>query len=169
MKKNKLIISVFVLLLYISVYGQKNNNLYNQNSDNIIIQNSNITSKPNFVDIDTLSYLKINKLIFYQTPIEFYKGNLIDTCFVPDWYKAYCLLYNTDFFRKNPVEALAYLHKSCNITTTIEISQMINDSSLIKRRKFWYQEVPYDYAFGEIWLTYKETNQDFVLVLCKNS
>jgi len=156
-------------MLFIPVYGQNENDSQNQNSNNSSTKSSHISSMPNFVDIDTLSYLKINKLIYYQTPIEIYKGNLVDTLFVPDWYKAYCLLYNVDFFRKNPVEALNYLHKSCSITTTKEISQIINDSSLIKRRNFWYKEVPYDYVFGEIWLTYKETNQDFILVLCKNS
>jgi len=158
-KTNILIISVFFMLPFISTCSQNQNNTPNKNSGSGI-------SKLNFVDIDTVSHIQINNLIYYKTPIEIFKGKLENIDYIPAWFESYLIGQNLE---KDTKVILKYLHKSCGIKTESEIQTIVNDSNNIKRLIKLNDIAPYNYILGEVWLKDKTSNQDFVIVLSKVS
>ena len=161
-KTNRLIISILFIPAFFSAYGQNQNNSHNQNSG----IGSSISSKLNFVDIDTISHIKINNLIYYKTPIEIFKGKIVDTNYIPDWYESYLIGQNLE---KDTNVILKYLHKSCGIKSESGIENIVNDSNNIKSLETLNNVAPYNYILAEVWLTEKTSNQDFVIVLSKKS
>ncbi|MFZ4456858.1 MAG: hypothetical protein ACOYOT_11630 [Bacteroidales bacterium] len=113
--------------------------------------------------LDSLSYIKIDKVIYYQTPIEIYDDSLIsNNGFIPDWYPAFQVSRNSQRFKDNPQEVLKYLHGSIQMSEA-QILDVINN------RKHKVSPMPYRYVFGEVWFTYLASGLKIVVTLSKSN
>jgi len=126
------------------------------------------------VDIDTLSYLKIDKVIYYKNPIELEYHVLTDTTFIPAWYNAYCVNSNIEHFTDYTKDAIKYFHKDMGVTKSMlqnyynEVKASGGTKDRIKsNEKFLFNS--YLYIYGEIWLTLKKTGEQYVLIKGLNS
>jgi len=144
----KMFIAVIMLLLYVQSLAQA--------------QFSSSQKYKTSKSLDSLSYIQIDKVIYYQTPLEMYYGKLTSDKYEPDWYNAYCTNENADRFKNNPQEVLKYLHSSINMTDTEKVN-------VIKYHKPKPFIVPYSYFFGEVWLTHKLTGEKIVIVFEKDN
>lgn len=149
--------SSFVLLLIYTIIFIAKTEAQNQ-------LNSVKTNMVRKADIDTLSNIKINKLVFYQHPLCFENDSLKDlTSYVPDWYKAYYATFNSEKFEFRIDELLGLFHSTKGITKELAIDNM---KEIKKSGPSKYQLMfPYQYFFGEIWLTYLKTGEQMVLVM----
>ena len=149
--KKKMLIVVYILLL----------TLFNTQSF-AQTQSSLFQKYKSSKSIDSLSYLQIDKVIYYQTPIETYLGKLMSDQYEPEWYNAYCANMNADRFKSTPQEVLKYLHKSINLTDSdkVNIIKHPNNKSFM---------VPYSYFFGEVQVTHKATGEKIIIVFGKDN
>ena len=113
--------------------------------------------------LDSLSYIQVDKVIYYQTPLEMYCSKLTSDQFEPDWYNAYCTNENPLRFKNNPNEALKYIHSSIKKTD----SEIVNIIRYPRPRPDFL--LPYSYFFGEVRLTYKPTNEKIIIVYEKDN
>jgi len=114
------------------------------------------------VSIDTLTYLKIDKLIFYQDPLEFKYGSIVESSYMPEWYKAYCANSNYEYFKNYPQEAVHFFHSKSGVTEEKLAEHMKNTEAKGGLKKSM-ELLPYSYFFGEIWLTYLKTGEQIVI------
>ncbi len=118
------------------------------------------------VDIDTLSYLKIDKTIFYKDPIELEYNLLTDTTFIPAWYQAFCAGSNPDYFKDYPREAIKYMYKDMGFTQSMlqDHINRVKAEGGVKEEMKKNPDVLYLYVYGETWLTLKKTGDQYVLI-----
>lgn len=125
------------------------------------------------VDIDTLSYLKINKVIYYKDPLELEYNFLTDTTFIPKWYNAYCVNCNIEHFNNCLKDAKKYIYRDSVLTASMlqdynnEVKTDGGTKARIIKSKFLFES--YLYIFGETWLTLKKTGEQYVLIQGINS
>ena len=77
----------FKIILLLICFGAATS--YAQNK---VIQGKQLVS----AQFDTLSHIKIDKIIFYQHPIYTRYYTLSDTSYIPAWYKAYHAANNSE-------------------------------------------------------------------------
>ena len=118
------------------------------------------------VDIDTLSYLKIDKTVFYKDPIELKYFSLTDTTFIPAWYHAFCAGSNSDYFKDYPKEAIKYMYKDMGVTESMlqDHCNRLKASGGTMEEFKKFPDVLYLYVYGETWLTVKKTGDQYVLI-----
>lgn len=114
------------------------------------------------IPLDSLPNITINKLIYYQTPIYFYKGVLTNKTYLPNWYEAECAISNISV-HKPSVKAKYYAAKLG--VKEEELSRMDKDTFIINTRKRKFEKWPSKIFYGEVWLTINKTGQQVVLVL----
>ena len=125
------------------------------------------------VDIDTLSYLKIDKVIYYKDPLELEYNFLTDTTFIPKWYNAYCVNCNIEHFNNCLKDAKKYIYRDSVLTASMlqdynsEVKTDGGTKARIIKSKFLFES--YLYIFGETWLTLKKTGEQYVLIQGINS
>ncbi len=131
-------------------------------------QNYSQGNSPHFLkhksskSLDSLPHIKIDRIIYYQTPIETHFGKLTSEQYEPDWFNAYSANENIDKFKDNPTEILKYIHSSINMSD----SDIVN---VVKYHKPKPKPMPYSYFFGEVGLTHKATGEKIIIVFEKNN
>ena len=121
------------------------------------------------VDIDTLSYLRIDKMIYYKDPLEIEYNSLTDNTFIPEWYNAFCACNNIEYFKNFPKESLKYYYKDMGYTETkqqdyynqVKAAGGTKENLLKINARFPVSNL---YIFGETWLTLKKTGDKYILV-----
>jgi hypothetical protein len=112
---------------------------------------------------DTLSHIKIDKIVFYQHPIYTKYITLTDTSYIPAWYKAYHAANNSEEYEDRIDDILPLFHSSAGVNKEKVIS-VINDEKTKGHTKA-YQMYPHKYYFGEIWFTYLKTGEKMMALL----
>lgn len=127
----------------------------------IFCQNLNPSNnKVRMADIDTISYISIDKLIYYQNPLVLEYNSLIDKEYVPIWYKPYCANANYEYFKDYPKEA-AGLFQSISGVTEEKLSEYLKKTKAKGSLKDNLL-LPFTYIFGEIWITYRKTGEQII-------
>lgn len=159
-----------VLILLIFGFTPKADGLGSKLNRNKLVSIDTSTNSSKLVDntlavevnIDTLSYLKITRIIYYQQPLCFEYDSLTDTNYIPNWYRAHCANSNIDYFKDYPKEAIGLLQKRMG-TTEEDLANYAKRTKAKGGRK--KVSAYYMYIYGEIWLTYLKTGEQFEFIM----
>ncbi len=114
------------------------------------------------IPLDSLSNITINKLIYYQEPLYFKKGILSNKSYLPDWYKAECVISNISDVKAS--EKAKYFSKKLGVKVA-DLEKLDKDTTTINSRKRQFDKWPSKIYYGEVLLTINKTGQQVVLVL----
>ena len=124
------------------------------------------------ISIDSVPNIKINKVVYYQKPLEFIFNALTDTSYIPVWYKTFCAEMNMDYFKNYSKEAIHYFSSELRLTES-DLKNMqnivVNAGGFQEYFKKNNPEDKYFYVFGEIWLTSKNNNINYLIIQGFNS
>ncbi|MDD4968733.1 MAG: hypothetical protein PHT07_04820 [Paludibacter sp.] len=85
----------------------------------IASQNTHQINQMKEASLDTISYIKIEKTIFYKDPLVMEYSSLTDTTYIPEWYNAFCACYNINHFKDFSKDAIKFYHSDCGVTELI--------------------------------------------------
>ena len=114
------------------------------------------------IPLDSLSNITINKLIYFQEPLYFKKGNLSNKSYLPEWYNAECAISNISDM--NASEKVKYFSIKLGVKEG-DLARLDEDTAAINSRKRQFDKWPSKIFYGEVWITINKTGQQVVLVL----
>lgn len=147
MKKISLIVTLLLLPYYFAT---------------ITAQQNSIRFDKKSVPLDSLSYIQLDKIIYYQTPLLIHNGEIVDNQFIPKWYDAFCVNRNILKFKDDPNSIFKYIHSSLKVSN----EQVLN---AINNYKPKFNRLPYIYFFGEVHFTHTSSKQKIIMVLKKEN
>jgi hypothetical protein len=112
---------------------------------------------------DTLSHIKIDKIVFYQHPIYTQYYTLSDTSYIPIWYQTFHAVNHSEEYETRIDDFLKLFHSSI-VVTKEKVLTVINKIKT-NGHNAAYQMYPYQYYFGEIWFTYLKTGEKMMALL----
>jgi len=125
------------------------------------------------ISIDSVPNIKINDIIYYANPIELKYYALIDTTYIPVWYKTLCADRNVNYFKDYPKEAIYYFAKNFNPPITEVGLKEVYDKY---QRAGGFQEymnqqnlAKFTYIYDEIWITTKNDSSRYLIIQGYNS
>lgn len=119
-------------------------------------------SKYKKTPLDSLTNISIIKLIYYQEPLYFKKGNLTNKSYLPDWYEAECVISNISDVKAS--EKAKYFSKKLGVKVA-DLEKLDKDTTTINSRKRQFDKWPSKIYYGEVLLTINKTGQQVILVL----
>lgn len=146
------------------------NSLFVFFSFSILAQNSSNGKNLKKIDIDSLSNMTIEKIIFYKVPIELEYYSLTDCTYIPKWYNAFCANHNMDYFSDYPNEAIKYMSKSMGLNKDVLRSHYDNILSqggikeVIKKVCLTDPYLKYNYIYSEFWIKQKDTDLQYIYI-----
>ena len=125
------------------------------------------------ITVDSIPNIKINDIIYYAKPIELKYYALIDTTYIPVWYKTLCADRNVNYFKNYPKEAIYYFAKNFNPPITEVGLKEVYDKY---QRAGGFQEymnqqnlAKFTYVYDEIWITTKNDSSRYLIIQGYNS
>lgn len=115
-----------------------------------------------------VDHLKIDKIIYYETPYIMDFNRPVETNFKTDWYNAYCSILYPLYFNNYERDANKYLsndmQQSISTLKTYKDSfqQDYNTKSGVNFKK------PYYYFYSDIYFTHLATNTKYIMSLAYN-
>lgn len=127
---------------------------------------------PDFISMDSASDIRINKVIFYASPLEFNYYVIEDTSYLPVWYKTFCVIFNSMSYIDKAKEAIRYYspeHRNYTEEEWIKTTEDFNKSGGVKSRLEMYGYPGLMYIFSEIWFNKISNGNTYVLLQGYNS
>lgn len=140
--KNYKIYFILLILLPISLLAQSN-------------------SKITRIYYDKLPHIKIDKIVYYETPYTIVRSKPVETIYKPNWYWGYCAGFNPLAFENFVKEANIH-YALDNQTPEVELEKFEQQFNTLKEEQF---EVPYDYHYGDIYFTDKKTKKQYLMTM----
>ncbi|RVT71966.1 hypothetical protein EOD40_16225 [Flavobacterium sufflavum] len=141
----KLIITLFNALIFLPIFA------IGQSSSNSIIIKS----------YDKLDNIKINKVVYYESPYTMIAHQPIEANYLPSWYWGYCANNYPLSFKNYVAEANSFLLPSKSLSET----KLKEYEIKFKKLKLEDFPLPYVYCYGEIYFTDKKTKKQYLAVL----
>ena len=119
------------------------------------------------ISIDSVPNIKIKNIVYYSKPIEFKFFALIDTSYIPIWYKTFSAETNIDYFKDYPKEGIHYFSPELGLTESDlrkKHDEVIKSGGIQEYFKMNIPEDKYLYVYNEIWLTSRNTNINYLII-----
>lgn len=110
---------------------------------------------------DKLDNIKIDKVVYYESPYTMIAHRPIETAYLPSWYWGYCANNYPLAFKNYPVEAKSFMFSSISDSET----KLKAYEAKFKNLKLEDFPMPYVYCYGEIYFTDKKTQKQYLVVL----
>lgn len=111
--------------------------------------------------LDKISHIKIDKIVYYETPYATVRNKPLETTYKPDWYWAYCASSYPLAFNNFAKEANKYFASDFQ-QSEIELQNYEKDFKEMREDQF---ETPYEYHYGDIYFTDKKSNKQYLMTL----
>lgn len=141
----KLIISLFTSLLFLPLFT------FGQSSP------KSITIK----SYDKLDNIKIDKLLYYESPYSMIAHKPIEVNYLPSWYWGYCAKNYPLAFKNYVAEANSFMLSPKYFSET-KLKEFETKFKSLKLEDF---PMPYIYCYGEIYFTDKKTQKQYLALL----
>ncbi|WP_281227048.1 hypothetical protein [Flavobacterium aquiphilum] len=125
----------------------------------LITAQSNKTTEN--VYYDKLPHIKIDKIVFYESPYTILYNKPMEINFKPNWYWGYCSSSYPLAFDNFTKEALKY-RASDNQSSEQVLEDYEKKFKTLKNEQF---RTPYVYYFGEIYFTYRKSKKQYIKTL----
>lgn len=104
---------------------------------------------------DKLDNVKIDKVVYYQTPYAIYGNKPVETDYLPYWYWGYCATSYPLAFKNYVTEANSFILPPKSFSE----KELKDYETKFKNLKIEDLTLPYVYCYGEIYLTDKKTKK----------
>jgi hypothetical protein len=118
---------------------------------------SSITTK----SFDKLDNIKIDKVVYYESPYTMIAHKPIETTYLPSWYWGYCANNYPLAFKNYAAEAKSFMFSSTSDSET-KLKAYETKFKSLKLEDF---PMPYVYCYGEIYFTDKKTKKQYLALL----
>lgn len=110
---------------------------------------------------DKLENIKIDKVVYYESPYTIIAHRPIETAYLPSWYWGYCANNYPLAFKNYAIEAKSFMLLSISDSET-KLQAYETKFKSLELKDF---PMPYVYCYGEIYFTDKKTQKQYLAVL----
>lgn len=121
-------------------------------------------SSPNSIirkSYDKLDNIKIDRVVYYESPYTMIAHKPIETTYLPSWYWGYCATNYPLAFKNYAAEANAFMLPPKSFSET-KLKEYETRFKNLKPKDF---PMPYVYCYSEIYFTDKKTQKQYLAVL----